>query len=132
MARIISFRVEGLAGHDDPISKTLQEDVNVLFGINGSGKTTLLKILHSALSANTSILEGLPFRSAEVVVYLNRYESVFTRRIEQLGLRAEDLEAEKPSRTLKERVGLRSLLGETVEPTASVWTSEPAEPEGAA
>src|SRR6266849_6763911 len=101
MARIISFRVDGLAGRDDTISKALQEDVNVFYGINGSGKTTLLKILHSALSTDTSILEGLPFKWAEVQVYLNRHESVFTRRIEQPSLPTEDLEAVKPLGSLK-------------------------------
>jgi ABC-type cobalamin/Fe3+-siderophores transport system ATPase subunit len=129
MARIISFRVDGLAGRDDTISKTLQEDVNVFYGINGSGKTTLLKILHSALSTDTAILEGLPFKAAEVAIYLNRHESVFKRRIEQRDPRPEDIEAEK-SLSLKERVALRHLLGQTAE-AAPVWKSEPEEPDNA-
>ena len=129
MARIISFRVDGLAGRNDIVSKTLHEDVNVFFGINGSGKTTLLKILHSALSTDTSILEGLPFKSAEVVIYLNRYESVFTRRIEQPSPRPEDEEAAKSSAPLKERMGLRQLLGQTVKAATPAWTSDPEEPQ---
>src|SRR6266851_4944995 len=82
MARIISFSVSGLAGREDNYSIRLQEDVNVFFGINGCGKTTLLKILHSALSTDTSILEGLPFKSAEVEIHLNRYDAIFKRRIQ--------------------------------------------------
>jgi ABC-type cobalamin/Fe3+-siderophores transport system ATPase subunit len=130
MARILSFRVEGLAGRDHAVSKTLQEDVNVFFGINGSGKTTLLKILHSALSTDTSILEGLPFKSAEVEIYLNRYESVFTRRIEQKSLRPEDIEAAKSSVPPREKLGLKHILGHAVEAATSVWASDPEEPEG--
>src|SRR5882762_6066585 len=97
MARVISLKVDGLAGRQEPYSAVLQEDVNVFFGINGCGKTTLLKILHSALSTDTTVLEGLPFKSAEVAIYLNRHEDIFTRRIEQLSPRAENVEAARPS-----------------------------------
>jgi ABC-type cobalamin/Fe3+-siderophores transport system ATPase subunit len=126
MARILGFRVNGLAGRDDTIAARLQEDISVFFGINGSGKTTLLKILHSALSTDTSILEGLPFTSAEVEVYLNRYESVFTRRIEQPSLRPEEVEGEKKSRLLMDQM---TLLGQA-SVAAPRWRSEPEEPEG--
>jgi predicted ATP-dependent endonuclease of OLD family len=71
--------VEGLAGHEGSRSIELNQDVNVFYGVNGSGKTTLLKILHSAFSADASILEGLPFKSAEVEVYLNRHHRAFNR-----------------------------------------------------
>jgi len=129
MARIIRFRVDGLAGREGTIDRTLQEDVNVFVGINGSGKTTLLKILHSALSTDGSILRALPFKTAEVEVYLNRYNSSFTRRIEQPGLRAETQESEKAPVSLKDRVTMRRLLGEPEFPVQQ-WKTEPAEPKG--
>jgi energy-coupling factor transporter ATP-binding protein EcfA2 len=116
-----------LAGREDTITARLQEDVSVFFGINGSGKTTLLKILHSALSTDTTILEGLPFRSAEVEVYLNRYESVFTRRIEQPSLRPKDVEGEKKSPSLAE---LQAILGQPSDAARPQWTSQPEEPDG--
>lgn len=125
MARIISFTVNGLAGRDEPYSALLQEDVNVFFGINGSGKTTLLKILHSALSNDTSILEGLPFESAEVDVYLNRYELIFKRRL----VRPEP-PAQQPGETKSpaQRMTLRHALSGHKE-KALEWTSEPPEPD---
>ena len=54
MARIVGFRVTGLAGRVTPYEQRLG-DVNIFYGINGCGKTTLLKILHSALSAEVDI-----------------------------------------------------------------------------
>jgi energy-coupling factor transporter ATP-binding protein EcfA2 len=69
MARVQSFRVEGLAGRSEVVSAELNDAVNVCFGFNGSGKTSLLRILHSALSNNTEILKHVPFVKAEVVVY---------------------------------------------------------------
>lgn len=124
MARIVSFRVEGLAGRGDVVSASLQRDVNVFFGINGCGKTTLLKILHSALSADTSILKDLLFTKAEVEIYLNLHKSSFTRKIEQPG--PENAESEK-SATLRERMKMADLLGKTDEPK---WQSVPEEPSG--
>jgi ABC-type cobalamin/Fe3+-siderophores transport system ATPase subunit len=125
MARIVSFSVDGLAGRDGVYSKRLNRDVNVFFGINGSGKTTLLKILHSALSADVSILKGLPFRSAEVEVYLNRHESIFKRRVEQA-------EAEKTLAPVE--LGKTSPLPDFLETPPILkrpkWTSDPEEPQG--
>lgn len=127
MARIISFTVDALAGRDEPYSARLQDDVNVFFGINGSGKTTLLKILHSALSTDTSILEGLPFKSAEVEVYLNRFESTFKRRFQW----------PEPAREQPREAGSLSFLHKMTVRTAvagyrekgPAWTSDPPEPE---
>jgi predicted ATPase len=122
MARIIGFTVHGLAGREQPYSARLQEDVNVFFGINGSGKTTLLKILHSSLSTDASTLEGLPFKSAEVDVYLNRHEAVFRRRFAQ----PEEPPNEPPT-------GTGTLTFRTLIQTQSErlkWISEPAEPDG--
>lgn len=125
MARIVSFSVDGLAGRDGVYSRQLNKDVNVFFGINGSGKTTLLKILHSALSADVSVLEGLPFRRAEVEVYLNRHERVFKRRFEQA-------EGEKTIAAVE--VGMASPpLGFLEMPAVQKrpkWTSDPEEPQG--
>jgi energy-coupling factor transporter ATP-binding protein EcfA2 len=83
MAYIEQFTIDGLAGRTGPLTAVLNRDVNVFYGLNGSGKTTLLKILHSALSAQTEILEHLPFARARVKVYLNRYSKSFVRTFDQ-------------------------------------------------
>jgi len=122
MARIVSFSVENLAGREGPYSRELNRDVNVFYGVNGSGKTTLLKILHSALLADTSILAGLPFKSAEVVVHLNRYDRVFKRTYE-------NKELDKTQEAEPSRYSLSaSILGGMEE--RPKWTSEPEEPGG--
>jgi predicted ATPase len=131
VARIVSFRVDGLAGRETPLSTRLQDDVNVFFGINGSGKTTLLKILYSALSTETSILEGLPFKSAEVEVYLNRYKSTFTRRIEQISVPPK---AEVEHEGVRQHMALSHRISQSakLQTEGPEWKSEPAEPEGGA
>lgn len=128
MARILGFKIEGLAGRKETYSRRLNEDVNIFFGINGSGKTTLLKILHSALSADSSILKGLPFVDAEVEVFLNRYERTFKRRVEQAKKQSTSEGDPAPAAQLPQQ----SLFGTS---TATIekrptWTSEPAEPDG--
>lgn len=83
MAHIVEFKVEGLAGRKDAYAQKLDRHINIFFGPNGSGKTSLLKILHSAMSSDSSILRKTPFRSAEVKVYSVDYDTVFTRTINQ-------------------------------------------------
>jgi energy-coupling factor transporter ATP-binding protein EcfA2 len=83
MAYIEQFTIENLAGRTEPYAAVLNRDVNVFYGLNGSGKTTLLKILHSALSTETDILEDLPFTRARAKIYLNRYHDFFVRTIDQ-------------------------------------------------
>jgi len=78
MAYITEFSIEGLAGRDAPYAQKLNRDVNVFFGPNGSGKTTLLKILHSAMSKDTSILPGLAFKSATITIYSAARKNHFT------------------------------------------------------
>lgn len=125
MARILSFRVEGLAGRDSTYEAKLNPDVNVFYGLNGSGKTTLLKILHSALSTDTAILSGLPFRNAEVSVYLNRHDAVYKRRfdVEEMRKKMKKKVAPRPRMGPFARAAFRSREG-------AAWTSEPAEPRG--
>ncbi len=108
MARILEFTVEGLAGRSEPLSRVLNRDANIFFGLNGSGKTTLLKILHSALSTDTQILKNLPFSRASVKIYFNRYEASFIRTIEQR----------------EKRTNRAIVTRETLE-----WSSEPLEPD---
>ena len=83
MAHIVRFEIEGLAGRTKPYSATLNRDFNVFFGLNGSGKTTLLKILHSALSTDTEVLRDLPFKHAEVEIYINNHQRAFKRSFSQ-------------------------------------------------
>lgn len=75
---IKSFRVEGLAGRQDPVELTLNPRVNAIFGPNGSGKTSLLRILHSALAFNGELLTDVPFIRAAVDVFSYRVKGVST------------------------------------------------------
>ncbi len=79
MAHIVEFSVEGLVGRKDSYSQQLNRDVNVFFGPNGNGKTSLLKILHSAMAADGSILTNVPFKAAEVKIFSEDMQKVFTR-----------------------------------------------------
>ena len=81
-ARIIEFSIFGLAGYDKVYARQLNADVNVFFGLNGSGKTSLLKILHSAMSDDINILEGVAFQIAEVKIYSIALDKVFIRTID--------------------------------------------------
>jgi predicted ATP-dependent endonuclease of OLD family len=85
MAHIVSFKIEGLAGRQDPLELELNRDTNIFFGSNGGGKTSLLKILHSAMANETDILARVPFLSAEVRIYSQTWDKVFTRSIRKPG-----------------------------------------------
>jgi AAA15 family ATPase/GTPase len=78
MAHITEFTVSGLAGRNGAYHQVLDRYVNIFFGLNGSGKTSLLKILDSAMSLNGKILENVPFTNAEVKVFSNDYNKIFT------------------------------------------------------
>lgn len=84
MSHIVSFRIEGLAGRQDPLELELNHDTNIFFGQNGSGKTSLLKILHAAMANETNILDRVPFTSAQVQIYSLNWDKVFTRSIEKI------------------------------------------------
>jgi predicted ATP-dependent endonuclease of OLD family len=79
MSHIVSFRIEGLTGRQEPFEMMMNRHVNVLFGLNGCGKTSLLKILHSAMGNDGSLLVRVPFTSASVTIYSIHYGKNFTR-----------------------------------------------------
>jgi hypothetical protein len=81
MSHITEFSITGLAGRNNAYSQKLNRDLNIFFGLNGSGKTSLLRILDSAMLGVASVLESVPFKSAEVKFYSVTYDKVFTRRI---------------------------------------------------
>lgn len=81
MVYITEFTVDGLAGRKETYSQKLNKDINVFFGFNGSGKTSLLKILNSALTLDSSLLNHVPFQSAEVKLYSVAYKKIFTYSI---------------------------------------------------
>ena len=83
MSHIVSFRIDGLAGREEPLELKLNRDTNIFFGSNGSGKTSLLKILHSAMSNETEYLHRVPFTKAEVSIYSLNWKKVFTRSIDK-------------------------------------------------
>lgn len=79
MSHIVDFRIDGLAGRKGPVEMHLNRDINVIFGLNGSGKTSLLKILHSAMSNDVSVLQNVPFLSADVGIFSLTYNCVIRR-----------------------------------------------------
>src|SRR4030042_4665113 len=81
MSHIVDFRIEGLAGRQDPFEATMDRRLNVFFGLNGCGKTSLLKILHSAMSNDASLLVRVPFTSASVTIHSINFKKNFTRTI---------------------------------------------------
>jgi len=83
MSHIVEFSISGLAGREGVYAQTLDRHLNVFFGLNGSGKTSLLKILHSAMTKNSRILETVPFESAEVKIYSINHDLVFTCQIDK-------------------------------------------------
>ena len=83
MSHIVEFSISGLAGRKQAYARTLNEDINIFFGLNGSGKTSLLKILHSAMSGETDILRNVPFKHAEVKLFSIQKSTIFTCNIEQ-------------------------------------------------
>lgn len=86
MAHIVDFRISGLAGRVDDFECKLNRDINVFFGLNGCGKTSLLKILYSAMSGDTKILENVPFVSAEVRIHSLQYDKDFVYTINKLNV----------------------------------------------
>src|SRR3989304_3108995 len=78
MAYITEFTISGLAGRDGVYHQILDRHTNIFFGFNGSGKTSLLKILHSAMSRDGRILDGVPFHTAEVKIFSVDYDQEFT------------------------------------------------------
>lgn len=133
MSYIVSFTVAGLAGRAKPLELALNRDTNIFFGLNGSGKTSLLKILHSAMANETEILESVPFAAAEVKIYSQSYEKVFTRSITKV------VRSQKGKRS-KRRVVRRDVLFENEvmmfeEPASTSgmrWSNGPSTPAAAA
>jgi predicted ATP-dependent endonuclease of OLD family len=93
MSHIVDFRIEGLAGRQNPFEATMDRNLNVFFGLNGCGKTSLLKILHSAMSNDASLLVRVPFTSASVTIHSIKFEKNFTRTaIRPVALQSRDIE----------------------------------------
>lgn len=61
------------------MSRVLDRNVNIFWGLNGSGKTSLLKILHSALENDATILTHVPFESAEIILRTDGTNNSFKR-----------------------------------------------------
>lgn len=83
MSHIIEINVNGLAGRKKPLRCTLDRHINVFYGLNGSGKTSLIKILHSAMSGDSSVIRNVPFTSATVQIYSINYDRIFTRKFKR-------------------------------------------------
>lgn len=132
MSHIISFKIEGLAGRKESVEIVLKRHTNILFGLNGSGKTSLLKILHAAMDNDTEILDSVPFVSAEVQIYSQAWDKVFTRTIKKTRSR----QAIQPSRgrtkagsiVISKEVMWADVLASEVE---MEWSTKPATPKDA-
>jgi energy-coupling factor transporter ATP-binding protein EcfA2 len=81
MAVLLSATVRGLAGSKRPKTIEFQPKVNAVWGLNGSGKTSYIKVLHSALTNDSSILVRVPFESAVVRFLDHRTGNVYERSI---------------------------------------------------
>jgi predicted ATPase len=90
MAHITEFTITGLAGRDGSYHQVLDRHINIFFGLNGSGKTSLLKILHSAMDLDGSILENVPFETAEVKIYSLNLHKILTLTTEKKVLSKND------------------------------------------
>ena len=84
MSHIVEFSISELTKRKQNYSQKLNKDVNIFFGLNGSGKTSLLKILHSAMSGDTSILRNVPFKHAKVKLYSIGWNKEFNYQVEQM------------------------------------------------
>jgi ABC-type cobalamin/Fe3+-siderophores transport system ATPase subunit len=81
MAYIVEFSIAGLAGRKKEITRTLNRDLNIFFGVNGAGKTTLLRILNAAMSNDSDSLSNVPFESARVVIHSDQYKKNYAYEI---------------------------------------------------
>jgi len=131
MSHIVRFSIYGLAGRKEPFTQVLNRDDNIFFGLNGSGKTLLLKILHSAMSNDTSMLARVPFTAATVGIYSLNYKKVFTRSIRK----SKGLTSNVPTQRYVGRRLVELQESFIVEPSkekpALRWKCAPSKPKGA-
>ncbi len=127
MAHIVEFSIEGLAGRRGIYKQALNSDVNVFYGENGSGKTTLLKILHASFAVQTNLLEKLPFDRADITIYLQRYETAFTRSIDRP---KHTLPRETASDLVEAEPRQMEIEGLDIPKGWHEWTSFPPQPGG--
>lgn len=90
LAYIEYFRVTGLAGRSADVSRTLDRQVNIFWGLNGSGKTSLLKILHAAMRNDVDALKYVPFESAEVIFWSSQFGAKLRRTLDKESIAADD------------------------------------------
>lgn len=129
MAHIVEFSISNLAGRKGVYSQKLNRDINVFFGLNGSGKTSLLKILHSAMSNDTAILQTVPFKRAVVKIYSIYYDTVFTYVIEKTAnTRAKTIDSDASNITFGDLEIGGPVYTELQESTKIAWTMEPTPP----
>jgi predicted ATP-dependent endonuclease of OLD family len=127
MSHIVSFRIEGLAGRQEPFEMMMNRHVNILFGLNGCGKTSLLKILHSAMRNDASLLVRVPFTSASVTIYSIMYRKNFIRTTTKpAGLRPPTIQ-EPPEIRIDESGSVRLMHAEIQK---LQWETTPANEEG--
>lgn len=128
MAHVVRFAIEGLAGSKGIVSCKMNRHLNVFFGLNGSGKTSLLRILHSALETDASELQSIQFRSAEVVIHSEQYNSDFRYTFSKVKRQQPELFVDTPPEAHKFRERLEHGLVTWVS-GGPKWTIDPALPE---
>ncbi|HDZ69077.1 MAG TPA: ATP-binding protein [Phycisphaerales bacterium] len=132
MSHIVSFKIEGLAGRQEPLELELNRDTNIIFGLNGSGKTSLLKILHGAMANETDILARVPFTSAEVKIYSLSWDKVFTRSIKKTGNARSTRSKGKSVEHREDKIGNEIVLTKIPDGDEEMkWACKPATPKEA-
>jgi len=133
MSHIIEFKISGLVGRKDVYKQKLNRDVNIFFGLNGSGKTSLLRILDSAMIGDSSLLEFVPFQSAEVKIYSLSYKQAFIRSIEKGDLNYEPSKRRPKEYKIPEysdeEIGPIHVLPKYKEGKMPIWKTTPMKPE---
>ena len=76
--RIVKVEIHGLFGRENPITWTLNSDINIITGKNGAGKTTAMKLAWYIISGN--ILEALrEIKFARALIVTDLYECMVIR-----------------------------------------------------
>ncbi len=137
MSHVVEVEISGLNGRSKPIHFELQRDVNVFFGPNGGGKTSLLKIIHSAMSNDTGIIERTKFGSAKVVIHSVLYRKDVTLKVEKIESRnvggLESVRAEASSPRMAREYASRYLSDPDIvlrDPALMSWSDSLSKEEG--
>lgn len=136
MAHIVELKIAGLAGRRDVYTAKLDRHINVFFGLNGSGKTSLLRILHSAMSGDPTIVERVPFESAEVTIHSLKYRKDLVKTIHKQDIKSKSpvkrKKVAKPARRKNKYIeeGVDFVVARDAKPRELLWIYQSKLPSG--